>query len=828
MAFEFNMFGTPVSVTTGYEGMFETEEEKRRRLEREAAANAVVQTQKIKTYGDGSQTETVTKEIPAAATQPTQPVQPVQPQLSMAEQEQQRIMSERGLPAAPSAPAAPAVPQQQYNQYIAQNESGNRPDIGYHMPGKSTAYGPYGITAGAYQDARRANPALPADIAQATPEQMDQAQNAVTANNARYLQNYGVEPTQGNLALAHFLGAKGASDYLKSGYISPAAAAANGGEDRVRQIAQQRLAMGQAPVSGAAAPAQPPAPAAPVSPYSLATGQTGIGLQGPEGQMAAPAGALPTPGPGVQVAGAPGTAMPELNPVTLASQRYQSIQDDVPALLKMAYDDTVPEFLRKRASDRAAEINLNESLQQKYTQQIAGMTPREIANELSRDKEEGSWLKMLLLSYISPQLAGAEAAKLGFGKKWEDTTLTLPDGREVGVQIERAANGRVLRGTRTDGTPLTQEELQVAQTGAMPKGVHVTRVDNMIDPKNPNQIITKQVLSNGKERFLSGGQTFTGDKSGLQMATQFTEQENRRVNQAYSSLTKNYANPTQQQKAQALFDAGVSVYRIESELGLPPGALGTGKGRVSVAGEPTTEAKVAPSTNVNRMTPGQAQAVVQNPYERPVQREGEQNKHYDLRVKEWETKNKLQTKAAEAFAEKAYDIRNTLDKFQQGIEAINSGNHNLGPNFSISGAGPLPKVQQFFGEQFGTDDATNTNLLRSLITRDGLNGIKNSMGPAISNFDVETWMRSNPIKENSSPEAIKAWLEKTHRAMYDAAEAQRKNAERLGMIDPNFSLGSTPGTTQPAAGGAQIREGQTSTSKSGKPIIYRNGRWEYQ
>ena len=28
--------------------------------------------------------------------------------------------------------------------------------------------------------------------------------------------------------------------------------------------------------------------------------------------------------------------------------------------------------------------------------------------------------------------------------------------------------------------------------------------------------------------------------------------------------------------------------------------------------------------------------------------------------------------------------------------------------------------------------------------------------------------------------------------------------------------------------GGAIQEGQKSTSKSGKPIVYRNGRWEYQ
>jgi hypothetical protein len=71
------------------------------------------------------------------------------------------------------------------------------------------------------------------------------------------------------------------------------------------------------------------------------------------------------------------------------------------------------------------------------------------------------------------------------------------------------------------------------------------------------------------------------------------------------------------------------------------------------------------------------------------------------------------------------------------------------------------------------------------------------MGPAISNFDVETWMKNNPITETSSPAAIKTWLTKTHNAMLDAAEMQRKNAVSQGMLEPSFTLGGKIG--EPAA-----------------------------
>ena len=136
-----------------------------------------------------------------------------------------------------------------------------------------------------------------------------------------------------------------------------------------------------------------------------------------------------------------------------------------------------------------------------------------------------------------------------------------------------------------------------------------------------------------------------------------------------------------------------------------------------------------------------------------------------------------------------------MTKFREGIDVIDRNEHNLGPNFSLSGALPLPKVQQFFGEQFGTDESANTAMLRSLITRGGLEGIKNYMGPAISNFDVQTWMKNNPISESSPPAAIKSWLAKTHNAMLDQAESQRANAVKQGFVEPSFRLGNRIETT---------------------------------
>lgn len=746
----------------------ETEEE---RLKREQElANTAVHTTETKTYGDGTVEQVTKQEIPPQA-QVTAPVAPVAP-----------------LVQAQPAQAKPQFDQTAYNASIAQQESGARPDIGYHDRSKSSAFGMFGITAPAYQDARRVDPSLPEDITKATQEQQTQAQNIITNNNARFLQSKGIEPTPGVLAAAHFAGPSGLHKFLTQTdeqgrpYISPQAQAANGGYDKARAIIEGRL-QGQGVASSGAA--QRPT-AMPGEGVAVATGQ---GVQGTMGMAPGPVSPEQVNQQAQQFAQSlQQFAQAPVSKTTEFQNQFQNIQDNVKGLNDFIDNPDTPEYLKKRAADRRYELINNQYQEQKAKERLADLNPNEAARLLSTTPkdQEGSWLKFLLLGFISPQLAGAEAIKLGLAPtRWETATITDENGKETAVEVQRRADGKILSGNIA-GTDkkLTAEQLGQASEGIMGKGVHVTKVENRINPKT-GEVVSVQTLSNGKEKFMLGGKKYEGDKETLVPEAQHTKQENTRVNAGYSNLAKLTANPTQQQKFEALRNAGVSSGRIEQELGLAPGSL---------AGKTTmTVGTTAPAGNAQSYVPPKTAAAAQNPAERPVQQLGEPDKDYAVRLKSWENKDKLQQKDAEAFVTKATDVRSTLNKFREGIDIIDKNEHNLGPNFSLSGAGPLPKIQQFFGSQFGTDASANTDILRSLITRGGLEGIKNYMGPAISNFDVETWMKNNPIKESSPPAAIRAWLQKTHDAMLDAAEMQRKNAVNKGMLEPSFTLGNKIG-----------------------------------
>lgn len=366
--------------------------------------------------------------------------------------------------------------QQQYNANIGAQESGNRPNIGFHDVNKSTAFGQYGLTQGAYEDARRLNPNLPADIRQATPEQQNQAMNAFTQQNAKYLQGYGIEPTQQNLAAAHFLGAKGLSDFMTKRdelgrpYISPQAQAANGGYEKAAAIANARLGGQAAAASGATnIPTAMPGPG-----VAVATGQ---GVQGTMTNQPVTPEQLPA-NQGIKIPGLPSMAQMgqqavstegALTSTQLGIQRFQDNQDNLDELIKMRNDANVPDYIRKRSADRAYEL-LNTDYnkgkaQTKYDEMVANGDQMGIAKAISsRPKdEEGSWLKMIALGFISPQLAGQEAIKLGLAPtKWGTAIITGDDGKEHSVEVQTRVDGKILQGQFIDGTKLNATQLEQA------------------------------------------------------------------------------------------------------------------------------------------------------------------------------------------------------------------------------------------------------------------------------------------------------------------------------------------------------------------------------
>ena len=381
--------------------------------------------------------------------------------------------------------AKPVEPAQDYNSYIAQQESGANPNIGYHDPNKRSAYGTYGITAQSYQDFQAANPAFAVkDITSLSPEEQRAANDVLKAQYAQQLTAKGVDPTEANLRLAHLLGAGGAHQYLTQGTFNQAAMDANGGPEQLQKIAQQRLASagGQLPQQAQAqAPARPVPPqqpgvqlaaSGPTSDVGPTPNEMAVGmLNRQNGQQQGPI----APGQTTQdVSARPGETMQQVEqagPPTSAMgpdawvTRFATAQQNPKMVAQIAYDPNAPKWVREMA-----EQNLGTQIQNKREQQTAEQLVNQSVQSGdmkplagAMNSQDGSWVKYYLFNRLGlGSAAQNEANKLGLMDK--TVAATGPDG-EYGL-LKVNGRGDPVGGVRADGTPLTQQEaLQWASLG---------------------------------------------------------------------------------------------------------------------------------------------------------------------------------------------------------------------------------------------------------------------------------------------------------------------------------------------------------------------------
>ena len=349
-------------------------------------------------------------------------------------------------------PVAPNV-----NDYLARNESGSNPNIGYHYQPdqtgqrRSSAYGKYGITTAAYKDIQQVDPYFrDKPIESLSTQDQDRAQTAYNSVLTRQLQRVGAPSGPGDIAAANFLGAQGYRNYLNTGQVSPQAAQANGGEAKVRQIVERRRQFGNAPASNAAVEQ---GQGAIVSPTDVQPAQAPTQQQLTQQGFSVP---LTTPAPTTSSAG--------------AIEAYQKNQDDPQALLSLRNDTNLPEFIRQRAGDRAFEIlNLEREraraqtdVDNKIQAALGGdsRASRELGNILS--SKTATFAKMVLAGFISPTLAREYAEELGFGNR---TQVVRDDKGNPGL-LTFSASGKPLEGQLADGTKMNKEQLLNYAAGA--------------------------------------------------------------------------------------------------------------------------------------------------------------------------------------------------------------------------------------------------------------------------------------------------------------------------------------------------------------------------
>jgi hypothetical protein len=514
-----------------------------------------------------------------------------------------------------------------------------------------------------------------------------------------------------------------------------------------------------------------PAPTAAASPYSLATGVPQQGLGTPQQR------AMPQAQPGM----GPDTT-------TQAIGRFQLLQDNQDAMFKMGYDETQPEYLRTRAKERGIQLYNQQRELTAAEKKLPTLTPGQVADTIKGGKNSvGDWAQYLLFKHLGlNDLANQKGEQLGIGHAWENSTITDENGKERSVELLRSASGKTLSGkfTGKDGADLSQDQLEQASAGVLGKGVHVTKVENVINPESGERI-QEQVLSNGKTRYRKGGQAYAGDTSLFQNAQAWEKDQDQKSAAANRFLSTNYAaGATAQQQFNAYRQAGVHPRYIESMMGYPEGTLTKQAGKQP---NPAVEAE-------KEATIPTAAGRQEDIYATPTQRPGESGKDFAVRKDNIEAKQKPMIKTADSFINKSAGIQSTLTGMAKAIRALDSGEHNIGPILGgPEGSQFGAPVAQALGGLRGTEASQNTNWINSYMTEAGLATIKDTMGPAISNFDIQQKLRQMPVSLRSNPKEIREFLMKEYKSVYDQAERANNAAERLNLIQPgSIDLGPPP------------------------------------
>jgi len=420
-----NYVGPDIEATDPF--AYETEEERRKRL-----ASEVKTKQEVTTYGDGSQTRTVKEEIPAAG--------PVSPETFARMQQAEsggRDFDAQGRPltspkgamfANQVMPATAASPGFGVRPAQAQTpEEYNRVGQEYYQALLKKYNGDERAAAAAYN---------------AGPGRVDKniAANAGQLNPAQLPRE-----TQGYLSKVFDA-------------IIPSAQAGT------LTDAQRR---------GAPTITPPAAPTAPVAPQAMAAQSAAQ----PRMQIDEEGNRLITNADGTTTILGPNNRpmmAGGMEPRDTPEFRNRLFEEAGKDPFKWMEISKQPEFAQFPAMQTVAKQQARALLEQEFkmnsakeqaTQAIAAAAQgdpkagRAIADELKN--QEGSWVKMILLGFLSPELAGEEAIKLGFGNKWQ--SVSNEKGETALIQVN--AKGLPLKGISADNRELTQEQLASFATG---------------------------------------------------------------------------------------------------------------------------------------------------------------------------------------------------------------------------------------------------------------------------------------------------------------------------------------------------------------------------
>lgn len=732
-----------------YLGDYETEEERKRR---EEIANTAVQTTEVKTYGDGTQERITKEEIPGAVTPKTM-----------------------------LTAAGPVSPDTFARMQAA--ESGGRDFDAQGRPLTSPA------------GAMFKNQVMPA-----------------TAANP----GYGVRPAQAQTPEEYNrVGAEYYQALLKqfNGDERKAAAAYNAGPGRV----QQNMARNQGQMNEAQLPRETQGYLGKVFNAIIPSAQAGTL---PPGQAQRPPTVTPTapvaPGQMPQVAtaqqpqmqideagnrlirNADGTTTilgPDNKPLAAGGMEPRDTPQFRNRLFEEAGKDPFkwmeiaknPEYAQFPGMQTVAKEQTRSLLEQEFqmnnakeqtTKLVAAASQgdpkasRAIADELK--SQEGSWAKMILLGFLSPQLAGEEAVKLGFGNKW--TSATNDRGETALIQVN--AKGLPLKGITTDNKPVAQDQLASYMTGGgLGKGASLS-AEVYVDPATGARY-RSGYDSAGKAALVNiqGGAPYKGDPKKLTLQSIGTAQTKADIGLITDLKKKHGTNVLDAEKDYVSINGPFKSvedrqqfrqaygFDLAQPSGAPAGAPMQAAPGTQVQGAPAPAgATTAPATTT---TPGMpAGGNVNVPLTQQRQ---------NVEVSETYRKEVVK-KAGEIVATSDKLVSEITNAERAATDALTKPN-----NFGTLIHGQIPG-EYTMGQLFKTQDAVNTANVLEVVNKVAATNAK-MLGTNPTDRDLQ-FVTSTKPDETWSAEAVADWLRKSADGTRRTLDFARKQMETGGKFVP--------------------------------------------
>lgn len=508
---------------------FEDEETRRKREEeeRKRMGETEVGSTTEKTYMDGSKTITQTREVPggAQAMRPVMPIQPTSPDDFVR---------------------------------IRQIESGNRD------------FTPQGQPVTSPKGAMFASQVMPATAQQP---------------------GFGIRPAQSQTPEEYNRVGREYFDAMRNRYNDDviAAAAYNAGPGRVDQALRKAQETGQPFINFLPQETQQY-----VQKFSQARQPA---MAQPQQQMTMPpipqgARPLAMPSVGASAEGVEGEQVAQQRMMDYTN-RFQQSQNDVNKLLALREDTTAPSFIQDIARDRAYELLTTEknklAAQREVNQLVQSGDSKKIASVLSSEPEDekGSYLKLLLLGFVSPESARVEAQKLGIvPTKYESAVITNNDGTTKAVQVKVRADGKVTGGFDLQGNQLSTEDLSKALSQTT--GKNVTTGAEAYRDSTTGKIYYRQNDQRGNIFFTEpGGARYGGDTSKLQRVTDVSALQRIDYQTANDLFKKNQGNI-----ADTVKEYGIKLGRplTGEEYQQVVSMVGPGAGRPSAVAQPAMPA----------------------------------------------------------------------------------------------------------------------------------------------------------------------------------------------------------------------------------------------